>query len=81
MTDTKQAQWNVAVFTDGMGAFQARCLHCSWKGPWVEPSPRRGVPRSVRFNAEKREAFAAFQAKEHGADHARAALAAATGEK
>lgn len=22
------------IWTDGLGTFQARCLHCSWKGTW-----------------------------------------------
>lgn len=24
----------VAIWTDGMGTYQARCLGCAWKGEW-----------------------------------------------
>ena len=29
----------VAIWTDGMGTYQARCLDCSWKGKWHRKEP------------------------------------------
>jgi hypothetical protein len=33
---------SVAIYTDGMGTWQARCLSCPWRGSW-----RRSEDRAV----------------------------------
>jgi hypothetical protein len=34
MSTNDQETILVAIYTDGMGTFQAQCLGCSWRGPW-----------------------------------------------
>lgn len=49
----------VAVWTDGMGSHQARCLECDWKGPW----------RERRAQGKTTEERAIDDAQDHGATH------------
>jgi hypothetical protein len=30
----------VALYTDGMGTHQARCMGCAWRGPWRRKEQR-----------------------------------------
>jgi hypothetical protein len=34
MTDPIQDVLYVAIYTDGMGTYQAQCMGCPWKGSW-----------------------------------------------
>ena len=63
-TTTMTAHTHVAIYDDGLGTVQARCLGCPWRGPW----------RSRSANGRSREERAADDAKDHSIDAARSNL-------
>jgi hypothetical protein len=40
MTQNADYVLKVAVWTDGMGTYQARCMSCDWKGAWWRKQER-----------------------------------------
>ena len=48
----------VAVYTDGMGTFQARCMECAHRGPWRRRQARAADDAAEHGGTHENDDFA-----------------------